>query len=183
MSAGRGDTSKGASLGLLVLRGIVGSLFVAHGLQKLKGWFDGPGPDGTARWFDSIGLKPGEVHARAAGLTEAVGGGLMLAGLATPLSAGMITGVMAVAVAKVNGPRGLWATNHGSEYPLVLCASAFAVAALGPGRYSLDRCLGSTQSGLGAALGELALGLSGAGAILLQSRSQSDANEQGGSAT
>lgn len=177
MTRSRGDVSAGASLGLLALRATVGSLFVAHGLQKLKGWFGGPGPEGTARWFDSIGLKPGSIQARAAGLSETVGGALMASGLATPLGASMITGTMAVAIAKVNGPRGMWATNHGSEYNLVLCASAFAVAATGPGRYSLDRRLGITLSGLGPALGQLALGAAGAASILSRSSTSSKRSE------
>jgi putative oxidoreductase len=156
----------GHSLGVLILRGVVGSMFVAHGLQKLKGWFDGPGLKGTTLWFDSIGLQPGKKHAVAAGTTEAVGGALMLAGLATPVSSAMITGTMTVAIVTVNGKRGMWATNHGMEYNLVLLASVFAVASAGPGRYSLDRHLGTAVSGPAVGIGQLALGLAGGAAVL-----------------
>ena len=54
-------------LALLVLRVVVGLLFVAHGAQKLFGAFGGGGLDGTAGMFDNIGLRPGWLHARAAG--------------------------------------------------------------------------------------------------------------------
>jgi putative oxidoreductase len=166
MAVKKSRESTGTGIGLLALRGVVGSLFVAHGLQKLRGWFGGHGLEKTGLWFDSIGLQPGRPHATAAGLTETVGGALMVGGLATPLSAAMVTGTMAVAVAKVNGKRGMWATNNGSEYNLVLGATAFALASAGPGRLSLDHRLGTTLSGPAVAVGQLALGLAGAAAIV-----------------
>jgi putative oxidoreductase len=158
--------TEGSGIGLLVLRGVVGSLFIAHGLQKLRGWFGGYGLHATGQWFDSIGLRPGERHAAAAGVTETTAGALMVSGLATPLSAAMVTGTMAVAIAKVNGKRGMWATNNGAEYNLVLCAAAFALAGAGPGRLSLDHRLGTRWSGPAAAIGQLAAGLAAAAAIL-----------------
>ena len=60
--------------GLLVLRVIVGLLFVGHGTQKLFAWFGGHGRRGTGGFFEQIGLKPGIVHATAAGALEAGGG-------------------------------------------------------------------------------------------------------------
>ena len=46
-------------LALLVLRLVVGLLFVGHGAQKLFGVFGGGGLQSTAGMFDSIGLRPG----------------------------------------------------------------------------------------------------------------------------
>ena len=43
------------NLGRLFLRGVVGPLFVGHGTQKLFGWFDGHGLEGTGGFFESIG--------------------------------------------------------------------------------------------------------------------------------
>ena len=54
------------NLALLVLRATTGSLLVGHGAQKLFGAFGGPGPEGTARTFESMGLKPGGLWARSA---------------------------------------------------------------------------------------------------------------------
>ena len=49
---------------------------------------------------------------------------------------------MAVAIAKVHGPKGFFVQNGGYEYNLVLVIAALAVVALGPGAYSLDHVLG-----------------------------------------
>ncbi len=53
--------------GLLLLRVVVGALFVGHGTQKLFGWFGGYGLDGTGQYFESLGMRPGRRHAIAAG--------------------------------------------------------------------------------------------------------------------
>jgi len=52
---------------------------------------------------------------------------------------------MVVAIAKVHGPKGFFVQNGGYEYNLVLIVAALAVAAMGPGRYSLDYLLGLTR--------------------------------------
>ena len=64
----------GMNLGQLAIRGVVGPLFVGHGAQKLFGWFDGHGIEGTGGAFESMGLNPGKRHAAAAGAAEAIGG-------------------------------------------------------------------------------------------------------------
>jgi putative oxidoreductase len=48
-----------ADAGLLVLRAFLGLLMVAHGSQKLFGWFNGYGVRGTGGYFASIGYRPG----------------------------------------------------------------------------------------------------------------------------
>jgi len=52
---------------------------------------------------------------------------------------------MAVAIAKVHGPKGFFVQDGGYEYNLVLIIAALAVAAMGPGRFSLDYLLGLTR--------------------------------------
>src|SRR3954470_17344334 len=115
-------------LALLVLRLVVGLLFVGHGAQKLFGIFGGHGLAGTAGFFESIGLRPGRIHAPAAGAAEFVGGALLMLGLATPLGALLIIAVMVAAVATVHLPNGVWATSNGYELNLVYGAVAFALA-------------------------------------------------------
>ncbi|HEX9480885.1 MAG TPA: DoxX family membrane protein, partial [Solirubrobacteraceae bacterium] len=84
--------------GLALLRIIVGGLFMGHGLQKLAGWFGGYGLEGTGQFFESsLNLRPGKVHAGAAGAAEAGGGALLAAGLDTPLGAAALSGTMITA--------------------------------------------------------------------------------------
>lgn len=126
------------ALGLLVVRLVVGLLFVGHGAQKLFGWFGGYGPKGTGGWLESIGVKPGVAMAIVAGLMELVGGALFAAGLLTPLAAALIVMTMLVAIVKVHGQNGLWVTANGYEYNLVLATIAIGIALTGAGQFSLD---------------------------------------------
>jgi len=128
-------------IGLLIIRLVVGLLFVGHGAQKLFGWFGGYGIKGTGGWFESIGVKPGVTMALLAGLTELIGGFLFALGLLTPLAGIMIAGTMVMAIAKVHGPNGLWSTANGYEYNLVLLAVTIGVALTGAGQYALDAFL------------------------------------------
>ncbi|MEH7435880.1 DoxX family protein [Neobacillus drentensis] len=126
------------NLGLLIIRLVVGVLFIGHGAQKLFGWFGGYGLKGTGGWFESIGMKPGVTMALFAGLAELIGGILFAAGFLTPLAALLIAGTMIMAIVKVHAPNGLWATSNGYEYNLTLLAVAIGVALTGPGKYALD---------------------------------------------
>jgi putative oxidoreductase len=128
-------------LGLLIIRLVIGVLFIGHGAQKLFGWFGGYGLKGTGGWFDSIGMKPGVTLALLAGLTELFGGLLFALGLLTPLAGIMIAGTMLMAIIKVHAPNGLWSTANGYEYNLTLLAVAIGMALIGPGKYALDAFL------------------------------------------
>jgi putative oxidoreductase len=149
-------------IGRLLLRLTVGSLFFGHGTQKLFGWFGGHGLDATANMFDSIGMRPGQRNAVAAGLAEAGGGAGIALGLATPLSAATLTSVMLTAINRVHLKNGPWVTNGGYEYNIVLIAAVLALAEVGPGELSLDHLLGNERTGPTWALVALALGVAGA---------------------
>jgi putative oxidoreductase len=149
------------ALGLLVLRIVVGALFVGHGAQKLFGFFGGHGLDGTGAFFESLGLRPGRMMALAAGLAELTGGALFALGLLTPLAATLLIAVMVTAIATVHGRNGVWVTNGGFEYNLVLAAVPFAVASIGAGKWSLDHVLGLHVAGAKWALTALVLGVIG----------------------
>ena len=114
-------------LGTIVLRTLIGGLFVGHGTQKLFGWFGGHGIDGTAGFFESIGLRPGKQNAIAAGAAEAGGGALFAAGLATPAAGAGLTGVMTSAIQHAHAGKGPWSTDGGWEYNAVLMAAIFTV--------------------------------------------------------
>jgi putative oxidoreductase len=154
-------------LALLVLRLVVGLLFVGHGAQKLFGAFGGGGLDGTAGMFDNIGLRPGWLHARFAGAAEFGGGALIALGLFTPFAAAILIAVMAAAVLTVHASNGIWNTNQGYEFNLVLVAVMFALSGVGAGSWSLDDAFGFDLHGAGWAIGALAVGLiGGVGAVL-----------------
>ncbi len=149
-------------IGRLLLRLTVGSLFFGHGTQKLFGWFGGHGLDATANMFDSIGMRPGNRNAIAAGLAEAGGGAGIALGLATPLSASVLTATMLTAVNRVHLKNGPWATNGGYEYNIVLIAAVLALVEVGPGELSFDHLLGNERSGPAWTLAAAALGAAGA---------------------
>lgn len=157
-------------LGLLVLRVIVGALFVGHGAQKLFGVLGGQGIPGTAAFFERTGLRPGKVHAVAGGLAELTGGLLLALGLVTPVAAVLLTAVMTAAILTVHMRNGLWSSNGGFEYNLVLIAVAFALAAVGAGAWSLDHVVGLHVAGVAWALGALGVGVLGGFGAAVSSR-------------
>ncbi|MEA2494121.1 MAG: putative oxidoreductase [Thermoleophilaceae bacterium] len=114
-------------LSRLILRVLIGGLFVGHGTQKLFGWFGGNGLEATGGFFDSLGLKPGKANAIAAGVSEAGGGALLASGVALPLAGAAITGTMATAIRHVHGSKGPWSTDGGWEYNAVLIGATLAV--------------------------------------------------------
>jgi putative oxidoreductase len=124
--------------GLLIIRLVVGGLLFAHGTQKLFGWYGGYGLDGTAGFFHSLGYRPGRRHAAIAGLSEGVGGALLLLGLLTPLGSAMVIGTMIAAAVSVHAPHGLWSTNGGYELPLINGAVAAGLGFTGAGAWSID---------------------------------------------
>jgi putative oxidoreductase len=138
--------SSGVNFSLLFLRVIVGLTFAAHGYYK---FFRGGRIPGTARWFESIGMKPGRLHALMAASTESASGLLLAAGLLTPLAGAGMTGVMLVAAWTVNRANGFYSANHGYEFNLVLATVGIAVAGIGPGRYSIDNALGIVDDYVG----------------------------------
>ena len=124
-------------LALLVFRCAVGAVFLAHGINHIYG---GGKIAGTARWFNSLGMKPGIVHAWVASITEVVAGSLLVVGLLTPFAAAAVIAVMLVA----------WITNHrgngffifrpgeGCEYVMTLTFAGLALAVVGAGGWSID---------------------------------------------
>jgi putative oxidoreductase len=112
----------------------------AHGAQKLFGWFGGGGPRGTAGFFGAMGFRAPLAMAVIAGLSEAAGA-LFAVGFLTPLAALAIVIVMLNAIVTVHAAKGFFNGAGGYEFNLVLLTVAIAVAATGPGRFSVDRAL------------------------------------------
>ena len=129
------------NLGLLALRLVLGVVFVSHGAQKAFGAFGGPGFAGATGFIGSLGFRPASLWAAFAVGSELVAGVLLLVGLLTPVAGVLVAATMAVAIAKVHGPKGFFVQNGGYEYNVVLTVAALALAAAGPGTYSLDHLL------------------------------------------
>ena len=150
------------ALGLLVGRLTFGTLFAAHGTQKLFGWFRGDGLRGTGEAFESLGFRPGRTFAAAAGLMELTSGLLILLGFLGPVGPALLLSVMTVAVMTVHRGNGLLASSNGSELPLLYATAATGFALAGYGTYSLDALLGiSTIWSSGVTWAALAAGVIG----------------------
>jgi len=129
-------------VGLLLLRLVVGGLLMAHGAQKLFGWFGGHGIAGTGQWMESMGMRPGALFASMAGAGEFFGGLLIALGFLNPLGPVAVIAVMAMAWAKAHWGKPIFVTEGGAELPLTNIAAALMVAFAGPGFYSLDHWFG-----------------------------------------
>jgi putative oxidoreductase len=153
------------NLGLLMLRVGAGLTLAAHGFNK---FFGGGRIPGTARWFESIGMRPGKVHALLAATTEVGAGLAFAAGLLTPFAAAGFVGLMSVAAWTVHRPHGFFIVKEGWEYVWILALVAVTVATIGPGEWSLDHALGiadDLDGGVGLAV-SAGLGLGAASALL-----------------
>jgi putative oxidoreductase len=158
-------SSIGVDICALILRvGIGGTLF-AHGWNHA---FGGGKLPGTARWFESIGIRPGRVHALLATLTEVGSGVLLILGLLTPVAAAGVVGTMTVALVANHLRNGFFIFNKGEgyEYVLLLILAAAGLGALGGGRASLDNAAGITIDGWGGLVIAAGAGLGGAALLL-----------------
>lgn len=154
-------------LGLLLLRVLLGGLFIVRGSQRRFGRFDGAGRSATTQQFAALGYREASTVATIVTMTELVAGSLILLGLFLPLgAAGAVAVMVHAAVGYELIERGPWVTNAGYEYPLVLGTVAVALAATGPGVVSLGALLGLSLSGWVWAFVALVLGAVTAVALL-----------------
>lgn len=120
------------SVGLLLLRLVMGAAFVLHGWPKIQNPLAWMGPDAPV---------PAIFQALAA-VAEFGGGMALIVGLLTRLAALGITTNMVVALAMVHLPHGdSFVSKTGSrsfELPAVYLACAVLFLLLGPGRLSAD---------------------------------------------
>ncbi|MBA3653644.1 MAG: DoxX family protein [Actinobacteria bacterium] len=154
------------NLGLLAFRCAVGAVFLAHGYNHL---FRGGRLAGTARWFESLGMRPGKVHALLASWIELGAGALLVLGLLTPVAAAGVIGTMLVA----------WITNHrgngffifrpgeGWEYVMTLTFCGLLLSVIGAGEWSIDSAINfEAPPGVSGLLTAFVLGAGGAAALL-----------------
>ena len=158
----------GADIAALVLRIAVGGTIMAHGWNHA---FGGGKLPGTARWFESIGIRPGRVHALMATVTELGAGALLVLGFLTPLAAGGVVGTMLVALIANHLRNGffIFRPGEGYEYVLMISLVCVALGALGGGRASLDHALGLHVPGWAGLLIAAGAGAGGAFLVLITS--------------
>jgi putative oxidoreductase len=157
----------GVTIAALFLRAALGITMVAHGWNHA---FGGGKLPGTARWFESIGIRPGRVHALLATVTELASGALLLLGFLTPLAAAGVVGTMLVALIANHIRNGffIFRPGEGYEYVLFIVLSGFAIGALGAGKISLDHAFGLHLDGwLSGGKGLAVTALGAVGALLL----------------
>ena len=127
------------AIALLILRLVGGLILAAHGVQKLFGWFDGPG---MAKWEQGLqaqGFKPARFWAYLNILGELGGGLSLIFGFLTPLGAAGGFGAMFMAMGKAHWKNGFFNSKRGIEFTLAVMAIATAVGLAGPGTISLDQ--------------------------------------------
>jgi putative oxidoreductase len=150
---------------LLLLRVVVALMIMAHGYNHIWG---GGKIQGTGRWFASMGMKPGILHAWLASITELTCGVLLLLGLLTPVAAGGVLGVMLVAWITAHRKNGffIFKPGQGWEYVAFISFVCVAIGTLGAGEWSLDDAFDITYDGWTGLLATLITGVGGAATLL-----------------
>ena len=123
--------------GPAVLRLAVGTVFVAHGAQKLLGIWGGPGLSDTAAVMGQLGLGPGLPLALLVGVVEFAGGLMLILGALTLIAAALLTVNMLVATWKVHLAAGFF-LPAGFEFNFVLLGALVSLMLTGPGALSVD---------------------------------------------
>ncbi len=123
---------------ILLARVGLGAVFVAHGWQK----FFTLGLGRVGEQFAAYGVPQPQVTVAVVAGVELIAGIALIAGILTPL-AGILLGVdMAGAFYFVHATHGPFITQNGWELVVALGVGSLLVAAVGAGRFSVDRVLG-----------------------------------------
>ena len=150
------DAVELAVTGLRVWLGVV---MIAHGLNHARSL------DRTAKWFGSVGFKMPRRQAQVSAFGEMAIGASLVAGFLTTFGAFGLIAVVSVAFWSIHRFAGFFVfsrPDEGYEYVATLVLAALALAALGPGPWSMDALVGIADEldgwvGLGiAALGMVA---------------------------
>ncbi len=139
-TAPAGDSSA-ATLGLTVLRVVLGVTFLLHGWQKFTEWTIA----GTQASFAEMGVPLAEVAAPAVAVLELAGGALLVLGLATRMVAALLALVMLGALVLVHLPAGFFVADGGIELVLLLAAASLLFALAGAGRWSVDHLIAAKR--------------------------------------
>lgn len=117
---------------LLLVRVIVGTIFAAHGAQKLFGAFGGPGLSNVVESMGTLGYP--------VTIGEFFGGLGLIVGFLCRFSAASLIVIMCGAIAIAHGKHGFFLSNGGFEYNLALIGLLIPIFLVGPGKYAIGRC-------------------------------------------
>ncbi len=127
------DNRPAVDVSLLLMRLIVGTVFAAHGAQKLFGAFDGPGLAKVIEGMGTIGYL--------VVIGEFFGGLGLIVGFLSRFSAASLIVVMSGAIMMVHGKNGFFSSSGGFEFNLALIGLLLPILIAGPGRFALGRYL------------------------------------------
>ncbi len=134
-------TEKQIDLGLLIMRLVLGTIFIAHGGQKLFTM----GLDGVAGGFGQMGVPMASVMGPLVAFLEFFGGFAIIGGFLTRLVSLGLASTMIGAITLVHAKNGFF-NPGGIEFPLSLLGTAIVLAITGAGSYSLDRVVGRKKA-------------------------------------
>jgi putative oxidoreductase len=162
-AAGRRGTQ---NLGLLILRVGLGAVLIAHGLQKLFGWWGGAGLGGFKDSLSDVGYQHADVLTYIAAGGEIAAGVLLVLGLFTPLAAAgalayLINGLLAGMSRQHNSRSFPFFLPDGHEYEITLIVMAAAIILIGPGRYGFDAGRGWARRPFIGSFAALIVGIGG----------------------
>jgi putative oxidoreductase len=126
---------------LLVVRVIIGTIFIAHGGQKLFTY----GMDGVAAGFTQMGIPFASLMAPFISLLEFAGGIALVVGVLTRLAALGLALNMVGAIAFAHAKSGFF-LPAGFEFALALFGAAVLLAVTGSGSFSVDAAVARTRS-------------------------------------
>src|ERR1700730_15865586 len=121
-----------ADLGLLIIRVAMGGMIAAHGYNH---FFGGGRLPGAGRWFDSLGIRPGIVHAWVTATVEVGAGVLLVARFLAPLASAGVVGILSVALVVVHRKNGFFIIKEGWEYAAFIIVVSYVLYILCPGRW------------------------------------------------
>ena len=135
------DDARQQDYGLLILRIIIGVVFLAHGYLKLFGM----GIGGVTGFFGHLGIPAPALFAWVISLLETFGGIALILGVFTRIVGLGLAADMAGAIffAKAHGA---FFAPKGSELELTLLVASLALALTGPGAFALREFIGRPRT-------------------------------------
>ena len=132
---------KSLDVAFLLARVWIALVIFMHGWRHLKALRSGPG---MANWFESLGLKPGWLHAQMVTMTELALPAMLVLGFLTPLAYGGVCALMVVAFLTNHLRNGFFldTRTEGYEYVVTVAVVSITLGTVGPGAWSLDNAFG-----------------------------------------